>query len=243
MGITRKLPISDQVTRLLHGRITDGLYAPGEKIPSEQDLTEEFGISRGTVRSALANLASKGLIVRKQGDGTYVPENREEGNSFMHAIWEFTRLIEESGRVPSISARQMIVRKANQLEAETLNIKEDTEVLQVERIFLADQTPIIFSRNISPLSFFSVQPDQMDAALGIHEFLEKYSGREIASVDVNIQPILPDEKTRKALLIKDGRPLLRFEEIFRDSFQVPLVYAINIHADKGLNLQGVRPWY
>lgn len=243
MEIKRHMPIADQVTLVLHKRIIDGLYLPGERLPSEQVLAKELTISRGTVRSALASLASQGLIIRKQGDGTYVSQVSGKHNSLMHLIWEYAHLIEASGRKPSISGIAFQKRHPNRTEAQALEIGEDKEVVLVERLFYADDKPIIMSTNISPVSLFNLEIDKLDAGLGIHEFLKKYCDKEIASADVNVSPILPNEKVREELSLDVNVPVLQFEEIFRDINRVPLVFAINYYSDKKLSLQGVRPWY
>jgi len=241
--IKRQMPIVDQVTLILHERILDGIFLPGDKLPSEQELSQELGVSRGTVRSALAALSNQGLIDRRQGDGTYVSSTSPELNSFMHAIWEFVRLIESSGRTPSITPLSLQKRNSTLKEAQALEIEEKAEVVQVERIFSADNQPIIFSTNISPVDLFCRDLEELNGTLGIHEFLGQYCDREIASADVNISPVLPNEKVQEALSIDKDHPVFMFEEIFRDVNQVPLVYAVNYYADQQLSLQGVRPWY
>jgi GntR family transcriptional regulator len=69
------LPVHKQLTRVLESRIRNALYLPGELIPSESKLCEEFGVSRITVRQALSDLVVRGLLVRHQGRGTAVSPN------------------------------------------------------------------------------------------------------------------------------------------------------------------------
>ena len=69
MSLIQTKSIAEQVEELLRGRIRDGTYAPGSRMPSESELSDEFGVSRATVRTVLAKLAVNGLILRKQGDG------------------------------------------------------------------------------------------------------------------------------------------------------------------------------
>ena len=72
MLIERPKSITTQVSDLLAERIRSQEYAPGSRLPSESDLALQLGVSRATVRSALARLATQGLVLRKQGNGTYV---------------------------------------------------------------------------------------------------------------------------------------------------------------------------
>ncbi|HKH95374.1 MAG TPA: GntR family transcriptional regulator, partial [Beijerinckiaceae bacterium] len=65
-------PLYRQVRELLVQRIADGLWAPGQPIPSEPEIASELGVSQGTVRKALDEMAGENLVVRRQGRGTYV---------------------------------------------------------------------------------------------------------------------------------------------------------------------------
>lgn len=244
MPITRHLPIAEQVTRMLHQRILDGMYLPDERLPSEAELADELGVSRGTTRTALASLASAGLIIRKQGDGTYVRQLDVSDNSLMHAIWEFARLIEASGRKSSICTVSVEKKEAGADEIKALELgPHEREVVSVVRIICADEKPIIYSTNISPISIFLKNPEELDAGLGLHEFLQEYCDQEVARVDVSISPAMAPDHVRDALSLEPNMPILQIEEIFRDINRKPLVFAVNYHSDHKLSLLDIRPWH
>lgn len=67
-----KARISDQVYQQMQDQIVSGDWKPGTRIPSENELAEQFGVSRVTVRNALQKLAALGLIETRLGDGSYV---------------------------------------------------------------------------------------------------------------------------------------------------------------------------
>lgn len=66
------VPIADQIAEFIRNRVRFGTYDAGERLPGEWVLAEEFEVSRGTVRSALAQLEKERLITRKRGKGTFV---------------------------------------------------------------------------------------------------------------------------------------------------------------------------
>lgn len=68
-------PMHRQISRILESRIINGLYPPGTQIPVEARLCEEFGVSRITMRQALAALVARGLLTRHRGRGTVVSEH------------------------------------------------------------------------------------------------------------------------------------------------------------------------
>lgn len=71
----KRYSLSRQVADQLEKLIEDGVYAVGEKIPTEPELTEMFSVSRNTLREAVQSLTAAGILVVKQGDGTYVRSN------------------------------------------------------------------------------------------------------------------------------------------------------------------------
>ena len=83
MGLTGenyRKDITSAIYSTLLERIKDGTYSPGSKIPSENDLKEQFGVSRNTVRSAINKLNTQGFLETRRGDGTYV---RQQGVDFI----------------------------------------------------------------------------------------------------------------------------------------------------------------
>lgn len=243
MHIQKQIPIADQVTQILHNRIQNGEYLPGQKIPSEQSIAQELRISRGSVRSALAILATQGYVKRKHGDGTYVNLIDDDHNSFMYAIWEFIKLIESSGRKASIKPISFYKKDASKVEANFLEIKEGEEIAIAERLFFADEKPIIYSINYSPTSIFKSNIEIPDVKYGIHEFLDEYSNYKITSADVSISPVLPETDVMNFLMIDKFTPILLFEETFRGANRSPLIFAKNYYCDKKLNLKDISPWF
>lgn len=243
MVVHRQVPIAEQVATLLHRRILDGFYAPGRRLPSESELAQEMMVSRGSIRSALATLATAGLIDRRQGDGTYVRDVKSPENSLMHALWEFEHLIEASGRTPTIQAVSIEKRSTTEKEAAVLEIGLAEDVVSIVRLFFADDRAVIFSTNVSPAILYAVGLEEMDATLGLHDFLRSYSNLEVARIDMDITATLANDQVQEALSLEPHSPVLRLEQVFRDINRQPLVYAINYHCDRKLSLHDVRPWY
>ena len=69
------VPLHRQLFLVLHDEIDRGVIAPGEALPTEQTLCDQFGVSRITVRRALADLAEQGYIERRHGVGSFVREH------------------------------------------------------------------------------------------------------------------------------------------------------------------------
>ena len=75
------LPRYAQLALMLQGRILRGLYRPGERLASENELAAAFGVSRTTVRQGLALLIDEGYVVARQGAGTFVADRLQIGRA------------------------------------------------------------------------------------------------------------------------------------------------------------------
>ena len=94
--------ISTYVTDWLREEIRSGSFGKDGYLPSEEELCQKIGVSRPTIRTALATLSAEGYLIRKQGNGTFVNSRGLEVLSYQ-TTWEFTQLIGASGRKASIN--------------------------------------------------------------------------------------------------------------------------------------------
>ena len=76
-------PAYYQLAQILRGKIMGGELHPGDRIPSEEELGEEYGLSRMTVRRAIATLSEEGLLRGERGRGTFVVEPKVDGGLFL----------------------------------------------------------------------------------------------------------------------------------------------------------------
>lgn len=242
MLIERPRTITAQVSDLLGERIRSQEYSPGSRLPSESDLALQLGVSRATVRSALARLATQGLVLRKQGDGTYVNARLQQIPSTLGSLWNFLRLIEHSGHAPSIRVLSKAVRAASESETEALALEEDEPVFYLRRIFFADDTPAILAGNAIPLASLRLPPDQCDGEIPIDLFIARYCHAQIAYDIFDIGAILPDAETQSALGLDASYPLLHLQQVFYDRQNEPLLCGSSVYNEKLLGLRLVQSW-
>ena len=81
----KRVNIAEQVFEQLREQILHGTWKEGEKLPSEQELTETLGVSRSSVRQAIRTLADYGLVETRNGTGTYV-KRQISGNYMMNIV-------------------------------------------------------------------------------------------------------------------------------------------------------------
>ncbi len=242
MLVTRPPSISEQVDAILRARIREGIYVPGDRLPSESELSLEFGVSRATIRNVLGMLAAEGLILRKQGDGTYLNRRIQEVNTHSGGLWEFSRLIESSGHQSTIQPQQTEKRPATSEEAEMLSLEAGEEVLVLKRLFRADGRPVILATNVVPAGFIHTDPARLDTRLQIREFLMRYCRRKIAYVITDVRSGLLDEDAARFLEGEPGNPLLVLRTFFYDSDNRPLAFGHSYYDDRVLRLRLVQAW-
>jgi len=242
MSLIQSKSIAEQVEELLRGRIRDGTYAPGSRMPSESELSDEFGVSRATLRTVLAKLAVNGLILRKQGDGTYVNIKVHEINAHLGNLWEFVRIIETNGFKPTIKSLAKEKKGATEKEANALALEPGDELLSLTRLFYADEQPVILARNVIPASFFREPVEQIDGQLHINEILSRYCHQNIAFAITEIHSELVEEEVHSLLGKETGQAVLALHVSFYSKQNIPLALGANYFDDEILRLSLVQAW-
>ncbi|MEZ4591367.1 MAG: GntR family transcriptional regulator [Chloroflexota bacterium] len=232
----------EQVEMALRERIRRRAYKPGDKLPTELGLTAEFGVSRATIRTVLTRLANEGLIVRRQGAGTYVNQRVGEVNS-LGGLLDYGRLITESGYKPTIQPISMVKRGATDEEAAHLNLKPNDPIWVLVRLFLADERPFILATNLIPQAFFTAENGFYDGRLPLHDFLQQYCQQTIAYAIYELSPVLADdEKIVQLLGCRFGQQLLQFATTFYNANDLPIVWGYSTYDDSVVKLRFMQSW-
>ena len=212
-GIQRTAPISDQVHDLIVARIREGGYAPGDQLPSETELAAELGVSRGSVRTALAIVESRGHVTRRHGEGTFVTRRAPAAHRGIADSWDFVTLIEAVGLVARIEHDGSIERRATDDEIAVLEMASGDRVVEMVRVFLGDQEPLIHVVEVLPAGLLEPMAE-VDGSLHINELLRKYCGQEIAYSEATTAAIAVDEQVGARLGLAVGTPVVRQRDIF-----------------------------
>jgi|GEM_PF-1026421 GntR family transcriptional regulator len=236
MADTKELTIGSKIEEIIKTRIQQGYYKVDGKLPSENDLAKEFNVSRSSIRTALASLAGEHIIIRKQGHGTRI--NGEFANSLasFNKTWEFTNLIRFNGKTPSIRAVSLLYRLPNSDEVEKLQISYETQIVSIDRVFFADETPVIFSNNIVPTTDLKKEVTLHDANYAITDFIFNFSGQHLVYGMSEISAAMPAGNIAQNLKISIQTPLLKFSELFFRSDGKPLVIAHSWFDSKNIKL-------
>ena len=242
MLIERPKPLAEQAATILRQRIIDHTYPPGGRLPSESELAQELGISRATIRTVLTKFANEGLILRKQGDGTYVNERLQDIDSRYGGLWDFSRLIEANGRQPTIRTITTEQRQATPQEEQALHLAPNAEVMSLVRLFLADEQPVILAKNVLPAHLIKTELSEVNGKLPIYQLLQHYCQEQIAYAITDIEPTLLDNGLNSTLERSTNEPLLQLTETFYNKDNIPLVFGLSYYDQQRLRLRLVQAW-
>ena len=141
-------PLYLQLKAVLHSAIETGELPNGSRLDPEAVLSEQFGVSRITVRHALAELTKEGLLERRRGKGTFV-------KPLIHRRLEYLMSFSEScaacGIKPSARVLNRSVEAPTAEDIHNLPSLEGTQLLHISRVRKGDKTPFIYENNYYPL--------------------------------------------------------------------------------------------
>lgn len=147
MTRSRKLPFYLEIKNTLEERILLGQLAPGERFPSEDDLSKEFGVSPSTVKRAIAVLVSDGLVERTPGKGTVVNTHR------IHTpLRSFTEEMRDRGLIAGTKLLEHNQIVASGELAWHLDVPEGTAAFSVKRLRTANDAAVALEETYIPVA-------------------------------------------------------------------------------------------
>ena len=149
LSMDSDIPLYSQLVSIVKRNITAGTLAAGELLPSEAELCKTFNVSRSTVRQAIGSLEAEGLVVRKQGRGTFVAEPKMRRKT--ENVYSFTSEISSMGMTPSSKLMEFEVLAPTPDIIKVLELNtEDSNVYRFTRIRNVDGEPLILETSFYP---------------------------------------------------------------------------------------------
>jgi GntR family transcriptional regulator len=205
-------PLYQQIKGLLTRSLQAGDWKPGEAIPSEMELAARFKVSQGTVRKAIDELATENLLVRRQGKGTFVATHAE-----INTQYRFLRLMPDEGVAGGMQRRLLDCRRmrAPAEVARALDLKAGEAAVQVRRLLLSAETPIVFDDIWLPGSLFKgLSAEKLSDYRGpMYGLFESEFGVRMIRAEEKIRAVAAAEEEAGLLGISPGSPLLLVERL------------------------------
>jgi GntR family transcriptional regulator len=242
-----KQTAAQQVVQILSDRIRSGEYVPEVRLPSEDGLAEELGVSRTTIRSALDVLAAQHLVFRRHGVGTFVSNLSHIANPLNQAVL-FQDLIRSNGYEPGIRWLSARVLEADPTLAKSLQVAPAHPTLEVCKVFTADGEPVIYCANYVPswvLGLPLVEEVLADPTIEepLFDFLASRCGHGAVYFVATICPELFSEAGIELSGVDGNLPALRIDEIGYDEQERPVVRSVHHYPGRRMNFVFVRRFY
>ncbi|KGX88180.1 GntR family transcriptional regulator [Pontibacillus litoralis] len=204
------VPIYHQIEEQLKQRIQTEEFMAGDMIPSERELAEAFEVSRMTVRQAITNMVSEGILHRKKGKGTFVAEHKMERK--LQGLVGFTEEMRERGMNPSSKVLFLETVSASKDIAQKLQIEANEEVYVMKRLRYADEEPISIEHSFLP-KCLAPKFNKEIASSSLYHYMEQEQGLEIGKAEQVIEATVADTEASELLNIEEGSPLLVIERV------------------------------
>ncbi|MEI7612637.1 MAG: GntR family transcriptional regulator [Betaproteobacteria bacterium] len=205
-------PLYLQIRGLITRSLESGEWGPGDIIPSEFELATRYGVSQGTVRKAIDEMAAENLLVRRQGKGTYVASHNDPRSFF-----RFLRLAANEGELQSLKSIPLECWRANASAdvARILEIEAGAPIHIVRRLLKFGTEPAVFDEIYLPADIF---PDLTleiltSGSMSLYSLLETRYGVRMIRADERLRAVSADKLSSELLLVKEGSPLLLVERV------------------------------
>ncbi|MEK3751469.1 GntR family transcriptional regulator [Paenibacillus sp. FSL E2-8871] len=204
-------------------QIQSGVYAVGDKLPTEAELCEMFSASRTTIRLALSELENQDILERYQGKGTFVKRKELQLNQAR----SFTEDVLMSGKEPTSKIIEAKVIPAEMPINEYLNIPLKAPVNHLLRIRYADNEPLLYENtyiawDLAP----GLINDYKEGSL--FSFLETEHNLKAHRSVEQLKPVLANSTASKLLGVKEGSPSLQVRTFTYLADNSPLEYSFGV---------------
>ncbi len=211
MPAKRSIPKYFRISRDIIAQIQSGDLGPGEQVPSENEIIDQYEVSNTTARKALQEIERLGWASRVKGKGTYVQENRIHRSA--NRILGFTRNMLEAGRNPS--TRLIDIRLVNSDRSLTINRRKYTlhgPYCEIHRIRYADGVPMMKEiRCISQQFCPQIQEKNLEGSL--YDIYKDEYGVQLLEIHQKLSAVVLDGKELELFELASSIPAYRVEGV------------------------------
>jgi GntR family transcriptional regulator len=215
---------SEEVRRALAEQIGSGRLRPGQRLGAERALAAEFGVSRATLRQALAVLEEGGVVRRVpgRGGGTFVAKGKIERD--LSRIVGVPALLRSQGVVAGTRVLSARLAEADDVTAQALRARPGELVVDLVRIRLADGSPFSLEHARFPARRF---PGLLEMPLGgsVYELLVEHFGAEPTDAVERIEVVLASPDEAAILDVEPGAPLMAITRTTTDPDGEPIEFS------------------
>ena len=201
-------PLYHQIKENITRQIVSGRWLSNHELPSETDLCAHFGVSRGTLRRALDELENRGLIVRRQGRGTFVATHHTD-----RFLFQFFHVEREDGlrEAPLVELVSFERSHADDEPARALQLRPGDAVIQIENRLLLQGSAVIHDRLTLPSALFKGLTEKRfrDRPGTVYQFYQSDFGITVLRAKERARAGAADRQTGRVLGLAPGAPVMQ----------------------------------
>jgi GntR family transcriptional regulator len=206
-------PLYLAVKRRILDALSAGAWKPGERLPTEPQLAEHFGVGISTVRAGLADLSAAGILVKRQGKGIYVATHDLRQQQF-----RFQHIYLNTGEKMSTRREVVSVRKvrAHAETRELLELPDDAlDVVEARALLTLDDKPVATMALILPYTLFggltraALERDEEN----LYSYYQREFGVTVLRMQERVSALVADAQMAKVLGVRPKHPLMMVDRL------------------------------
>ncbi len=219
------IPLYFQLKELIVEEIKSGQYPVDSLIPTEKELSEQFGISRTTVRQAVTELVQEGWLYRIKSKGTFIARQKLK-QDFLQRLETFRDQMKRLGLEPSTEVLDCRVTKASHEVAENLQIEEGEQVIYLFRRRFGDKEPVVTVETYLPFDKCGFLKDQDFEKVSLYDGLSAREETRIFSAKRLVEAVEANNEDVRYLHVRKGSPIQLVHTVSVNKADVALEYSI-----------------
>jgi len=221
------VPLYYQIRQRLLEKMEAGGFKPGQALLSEQEISDQFGVSRMTARQALKSLCDAGLAYAQRGKGTFASGIKQEKSS--HYLLSFTE--EMKARGSRVRSKVLLFRSepATVEAAQILHLAPGEKVIRLRRVRFADSLPMALENVCLPFRMFPGLLETFDPRTSLYQTLADRYGARMFAADEVVEAGLPNRQEARLLEITKTNPVYQFTRTSYLKTGQPVEYVRSIY--------------
>lgn len=219
------VPLYYQLKQCIIRMIEEGILQVGDMLPTENELCDHLGISRPTVRQALNELMSEGLVTRQKGRGSFVSRPKIDAR-FFQKLESFNQEMRQKGLVPS--TKILGLEKINGIASvnKRLQLELDAPLIHLTRLRFANGEPVVYLETFLPFDKFPTLLTADFESKSLYIQMEAEYGQWVSKVHREIEAVNATRAEADLLEIDPGKAVCLVKTIAYTQEEVPVEYSV-----------------
>jgi len=218
-----------QIALHLINQIKEGLYLPGGKIPSENEIAAQFTVSRMTASKAINELVTMRVVERLQGKGTYVRKDVRAAELFHDASKSY-KISSEIDSSRNHETLEITTIDPDATLAKKLSLKASSKVYKIVRLQKSDEGKVLtIDYSFIPAKYLRSDPDfgPLDSC-NLHEYMNGYSSVRAKYIHIHIDTKIADRIECRLLGVKKDYPVVIWDTNVLDDDHMVIAFTTSI---------------